>query len=239
MLKYKKVFKRLQICYLTSITTSFIHSKVDLSSRSSSAIRPFTKMLSLITLTALLATLTAAIPYPPEATVKPPVPAHPAHFGNKHGNFQHYNATSTPTRALSDIVARAKGGVVTGGAKVTTINNNDGIGAGQDRYITYYGDGSETAGWPKKESWVSFEQMFNANKAIMFSSCGWNGWGANDNGGEVGAIYDAIQQIAIETSVDHRFILAIIIQESGGCVRVRCFVAKAIALLESFRADRM
>jgi hypothetical protein len=42
----------------------------------------------------------------------------------------------------------------------------------------------------------------------------------NDEEAEVGAIYDAIQQVARETKVDHRFILATIMQESGGCVRV-------------------
>jgi len=177
-------------------------------------------MISLVTLTALLATLTAAVPYPPEATVKPAVPDHPAFFGNKHGNFMPFNNTPTPTRTTRDLVARAKGGVVTGGAKVTSINNQDGIGGGQDKYTMYWGDGSAGAGWPAKENWVSFENMFNNNKQIMFSSCGWNSWGADDSGPEVGAIYDSIQQVATETSVDHRFILAVIIQESGGCVRV-------------------
>lgn len=43
---------------------------------------------------------------------------------------------------------------------------------------------------------------------------------ANDSEDEIGKIYDAIQQVAKETYVDHRFILAIILQESGGCVRV-------------------
>lgn len=41
----------------------------------------------------------------------------------------------------------------------------------------------------------------------------------DDYGFEVGAIYDSIQQIALETRIDHRFILAIVLQESGGCVR--------------------
>lgn len=54
----------------------------------------------------------------------------------------------------------------------------------------------------------------------MFRSCGWNSWGAEDSGPEIGAIYNAIQQVALDTKVDHRFILAVIIQESGGCVRV-------------------
>jgi 2,3-bisphosphoglycerate-independent phosphoglycerate mutase len=43
----------------------------------------------------------------------------------------------------------------------------------------------------------------------------------NDSGSEMGNIYNAIQQVAAEASLDHRFILAIIMQESGGCVRVQ------------------
>lgn len=41
----------------------------------------------------------------------------------------------------------------------------------------------------------------------------------NDSGDEIGAIFDGIQTVATETKVDHRFILAVIMQESGGCVR--------------------
>lgn len=52
----------------------------------------------------------------------------------------------------------------------------------------------------------------------MFSSCH-RFKQIDDYGFEVGAIYDSIQQIALETCIDHRFILAIIMQESGGCVR--------------------
>jgi hypothetical protein len=174
-------------------------------------------MYSTLALAALFTTFVAAIPYPPEATVKPAVPDHPAFFGNKHGNFQHFNDTP------STLQTRATGGVVTGGAAVSTINDHDGIGAGKDTYKLYLGDGSLEAGWPTKEQWVSFEDMFNANKAIMFNSCGWNGWGDNDSGPEVGAIWNAVEQVAAETKVDHRFILAVILQESGGCVRVSVF----------------
>lgn len=55
----------------------------------------------------------------------------------------------------------------------------------------------------------------------MFTSCSTRYNQADDSGPEVGAIYDSIQQIATETKVDHRFILAVIMQESGGCVRVK------------------
>lgn len=52
----------------------------------------------------------------------------------------------------------------------------------------------------------------------MFSSCDQYRT-ADDSGAEVGAIYNAIEAVAAQTFVDHRFILAVIMQESGGCVR--------------------
>ncbi|KAH7053395.1 hypothetical protein B0J12DRAFT_55214 [Macrophomina phaseolina] len=160
--------------------------------------------------------LSQASPYPPEVAAPiPPV----THVGYR---VAAWNGTVHPSKTenVPTLTRRATGGVVTSGAAVSTINNQDGIGGGSDTYRLYTGDGSLEAGWPTKEQWVSFEDMFNNNKQIMFNSCGWNGWGANDSGPEIGAIYDAIQQIAQETKVDHRFILAVIIQESKGCVRV-------------------
>ena len=59
---------------------------------------------------------------------------------------------------------------------------------------------------------------FNNNKNAMFHACEQFNV-ADDSGPEVGAIYDSIQQVAQETLVDHRVILAVIMQESGGCVR--------------------
>ena len=148
------------------------------------------------------------------------------YFGNHKGNFQ--------SKDTSYEHILATGGKVSNGAiAVSKINNNDGIGAGRDVYTQYCGNGGN---FPALSKWVSFENMyaflsqrlavadnnshrFNNNKKIMFSSCSQYSQ-ANDNGAEVGSIYNAIQQVAIETKVDHRFILAVILQESGGCVRV-------------------
>ncbi|KAJ5949549.1 hypothetical protein N7454_001133 [Penicillium verhagenii] len=95
---------------------------------------------------------------------------------------------------------------------VYTVNDYDGVGSGTDSYTFYSGDGSVAAGWPAKSQW------FNNNKNTMFSSCGW--WGEADNSGpEVGEIWNAIEAQAAATYVDHRLILAVIMQESGGCVR--------------------
>ena len=41
----------------------------------------------------------------------------------------------------------------------------------------------------------------------------------NDSSSEINDIYNSIQTVALETLIDHRFILAVMIQESGGCVR--------------------
>lgn len=162
----------------------------------------------------LLATLVAGVPLDAAPTTPSDVPSLNGtsgipYFGHFLGNFQ------------PDSGASLTGTVVNGPEGVWTIVNEDGIGEGSDVYRQYWGDGGPEAGWPAKSDWVSFRAMFDNNKAIMFGSCGWNGWGADDSGEEVGQIYNAIQKVALETGVDHRFILATIIQESGGCTRVR------------------
>ena len=52
----------------------------------------------------------------------------------------------------------------------------------------------------------------------MTGSCSQYGE-ANDSDDEINDIYNAIESVAATTEVDHRFILAVILQESGGCVR--------------------
>ena len=62
-------------------------------------------------------------------------------------------------------------------------------------------------------------ERFDSNKFILQQSC--NQWGfAVDSADEITSIYNAVQSVAASTLVDHRFILAVMLQESGGCVRV-------------------
>ncbi|KAK5996262.1 hypothetical protein PT974_03016 [Cladobotryum mycophilum] len=89
-----------------------------------------------------------------------------------------------------------------------------------DKYVFYKGDGSTGAGWPGQDKWGSYSQLWSANVPLMKKSCGWNGWGADNSDAEINAIGNAIQQISQQTGVDNRFILAVIMQESKGCVRV-------------------
>lgn len=106
----------------------------------------------------------------------------------------------------------------TGGATRRNVNEtNDGVGAGEDKY-TYYEGGPEN--FPSSDGWVSFQDMWNKNQPIMLQACGWLEMGAETTQQETEWIYDAIQDRANASLVDHRLILAIIMQESHGCVRV-------------------
>lgn len=60
--------------------------------------------------------------------------------------------------------------------------------------------------------------MFSCKKQVILSSFPDPGAGDSEDG--VVDIYDGIQQVSSETTVDQRFILAVIMKESRGCVRV-------------------
>ena len=88
-----------------------------------------------------------------------------------------------------------------------------------DAYTYYRGDGSPGAGWPSQDGWYSYDALWGANVPLMRQSCGWNGWGADNSEQEINDINSAIHQLSGETGIDARFILAIVMQESKGCVR--------------------
>ncbi|TKA70290.1 hypothetical protein B0A55_06744 [Friedmanniomyces simplex] len=104
-----------------------------------------------------------------------------------------------------------------GGATHSSPNNTaDGIGAGADAYTYYQGVASN---FPQPSAWVSFENMWNNNLQIFQTSCKTNKHGPNNSNQMIQEIYDAIQNRSTVSLVDHRFILAIILQESQGCPR--------------------
>jgi LysM repeat protein len=86
-------------------------------------------------------------------------------------------------------------------------------------YKVYGGNGLVSNGWPAQSAWVAnFETMFAAQSSVLSSSCAqWNV--ANNSPTEIAAIKSSILTVAAETGVDSRFILAIMMQESNGCVR--------------------
>lgn len=123
-----------------------------------------------------------------------------------------------PTISLNQLSTRATGGVVSGPpANPLSYGGSPSKGSG---YTSYTGDGSTGAGWPSREQWMGFEDLWNNNLYYMQNTCAWNNYGDNNSPTELQEMHDAIQQVSGEAQVDPRFILAIILQESNGCVRV-------------------
>jgi len=88
-----------------------------------------------------------------------------------------------------------------------------------DLYIPYYGNGTVEAGWPTKSQWLPFQDIFNSGKNLMLSSC--KIWHQHQTSAdEIASLWVAIKHVSATTGVDDRFIVAVILQESGGCVRV-------------------
>ena len=87
--------------------------------------------------------------------------------------------------------------------------------------MQYTGNGSSTAGWPSHLSWISFNDMWTANQKTLQRSCGVLYQAPNLSDQEIQDLYDAIKIVSQQTRVDHRFILAAAMQETGGCVRAK------------------
>ena len=64
-----------------------------------------------------------------------------------------------------------------GGASNNANDTDDGIGAGTDKYVYYSGPASE---FPSKDEWVSFANMWEANRNLILSSCKTLGYGKDD-----------------------------------------------------------
>ncbi|KAI4943689.1 hypothetical protein J4E86_009654 [Alternaria arbusti] len=86
-------------------------------------------------------------------------------------------------------------------------------------YITFGGDGSAAAGWPKQSEWKSFEDAWASNQDTIKTSCENHGWGDNNSDAETQAVKDSIESESVASGVPKELILAIMMQESKGCVR--------------------
>ncbi|KAL2867431.1 LysM peptidoglycan-binding domain-containing protein [Aspergillus lucknowensis] len=86
-------------------------------------------------------------------------------------------------------------------------------------YNVLGGAGKVAEGWPSLDHWwPDFDEMFEANRDTMKQSCTqWNV--PNNSDQEIDDISSAIKSVSSSSGVDPRFILAIVIQESNGCVR--------------------
>ncbi|KAK5117245.1 hypothetical protein LTR62_005862 [Meristemomyces frigidus] len=128
-------------------------------------------------------------------------------------------ASSSPvvlSTSSSISVAPAPSSTTSSGPAATSSSSSG--SSGSDSYKLYSGDGTTGAGWPSQSAWVDFNSMWTANLAIISTSCTQFGE-PNNSDDESNNLKSAITSIASSSSVDERFILAIVMQESKGCVR--------------------
>ncbi|KAM0158143.1 hypothetical protein ACHAPG_004240 [Botrytis cinerea] len=83
-------------------------------------------------------------------------------------------------------------------------------------YRMFTGDGYN---WPPISEWATFDTMWANSQAVMSISCTQYGGAANNSPEEIADIKSAIISVSASSGVDPRFILAVIMQESKGCVR--------------------
>ncbi|KAI5236027.1 hypothetical protein E4T42_09561 [Aureobasidium subglaciale] len=134
-------------------------------------------------------------------------------------------SSSSPSSAAKSATASTKSSVPASAASTSTKTSTSTSAAtstsiSSSSYTMYTGDGSTSAGWPAQSAWMDFDSMFSANIPIMQQSCANNGWGSNNSPTEIADIKAAIKKVSASSGVDARFILAIVMQESNGCVRV-------------------
>lgn len=97
--------------------------------------------------------------------------------------------------------------------QVIKLPSSGGSGGGQPSkgkgYVNYSGPASN---FPNPSEWASYDQLWKDNERLMK---------LHDSDSEVALIKKSIETVAKESGVDHRVILCIIVQESGGNVRVK------------------
>jgi hypothetical protein len=124
-------------------------------------------------------------------------------------------ANYAPSSALQ---IRALGGTVSSAlwTSAAEMYNGANLTADHDTYTPY---GCGAASFPARDSWIGFQDMWDINLPMMLSSC--TQFGQVNNGPiAIEAIWNGIIDAATTTGLDARFILATMMQESGGCVRV-------------------
>ncbi|ETI24523.1 hypothetical protein G647_03892 [Cladophialophora carrionii CBS 160.54] len=108
---------------------------------------------------------------------------------------------------------------VTGSLAVKSFDSRDGMGTPKVMYTEYNGDGSTVQGWPAMSEWLSFNAQWENIKNYIGKRCG-DGVLTNLDT-ETNDLKMSILTVASDTYIDPRFVLATVMQESNGCVRVQ------------------
>lgn len=118
---------------------------------------------------------------------------------------------ATPASSSSDTSASSPSSEASSSSSSSTTS--------LDYIKNFLGNGAVSQGWPAQSAWLDFDNMWAANLDTVISvSCTQFGQ-ANNSPQESDDLKSAIQSVASSSGVDARFILAITLQESNGCVR--------------------
>lgn len=127
--------------------------------------------------------------------------------------------TYVPTATYAPSSSPPSSSAYSAPAASSTSSSSGGSSSGLgNTYKMYTGDGTTAAGWPAQSSWIDWESMWANNMAIISISCTQFGQ-ANNSPQESADIKSAIESVAGGIGMDPRFVLAITMQESKGCVR--------------------
>lgn len=159
-----------------------------------------------------------SLPQPPSASIVglPNGAVNPAFLAETPTEPQVFEKRATTTTAIPSVT---KASAFTNGAgNNNNAQTNDGIKTVTDKYTCYSGTWKN---YPPPSKWLSFAAMWNYNKVNFKNACQNLGVKTgNDTDLQIQQIYQGIQTVAKESLIDHRFILAVIVQESLGCVYV-------------------
>ena len=108
---------------------------------------------------------------------------------------------------IGQVINLPGGGGSSGGNGGGSSGSSSGSSVGGG-YVAYSGPASN---FPNPDTWASYDILWSQNSTLM---------ALNDSPSEVDFIKAAIEQVAPESGIDARAILCIIMQESGGNVRV-------------------
>ena len=128
------------------------------------------------------------------------------------------SSESTPTPSTPAATSVSSAAVVASSTPSPTPSSTPPSSSGGAYIKVFLGDGEPSAGWPDVSQWNDFDSMWSANlKNVISQSC--TQFGQDNNSDQESAdLKSAIESVAQSSGIDERFILAIVMQESDGCV---------------------
>ena len=126
------------------------------------------------------------------------------------------NTVGQPMPVLPSPTALA---TVTGSIADKTFDKEAGGTIPQAMYTEYDGDGSAADRWPKMSDWLSFQAQISNLQTVIGQNCP-DGVPSNSQA-ETTQLVNSILTVGAGTFLDPRWILATVMQESNGCVRVK------------------